>query len=171
MIGEVHETSVPAEFVEVRSPAPVANMTRGHERVQHQYRRRAPAARAWKKIHARNVVRGKFRIDRAAPPDCCSVGIANCTRDFAIAGRSVKIMRCELLAFGDIALHLIAAARMQSMPRLNEIHRCAHEQIDARRGETCNFGVWRHVAAFESADMSAHSKAFPWRMRKVVIRE
>src|SRR5437667_8254368 len=46
VIGEVHETSVPAEFVEVRSAAAIANMTRGHERVHHEHRWRAPAARA-----------------------------------------------------------------------------------------------------------------------------
>src|SRR6266446_2685685 len=88
-------------------------------------------------------------------------------------------MRCELLAVRHIALHLIAAARMQSMPRLDEIHRCAHERIDCGRSEARKWqsaimvGTPRCPESFrgsaQRADPTNHS--FPWRMRKIVGRE
>ncbi len=41
----------------------------------------------------------------------------------------------DLFALRHIPLHLIAAARVQPVSRLEKIHRCAHERIDCFRSE------------------------------------
>src|SRR5881392_1138673 len=93
--------------------ATTALAQRRHERVQHQYCRRAPAACAREKICASDVVRRKFGADRTAPSDRRAV--ADLTHESAITRNSVKIVRRKSFAFRHIALQFIAAARVQAM--------------------------------------------------------
>src|SRR6266478_10132271 len=60
VIGKVDEARIPAEFVKTRSTAAIPNVTRGHERVQHENRRCIPAAWGWEEIRARGIVGGKI---------------------------------------------------------------------------------------------------------------
>src|SRR6266550_4169435 len=84
VIRQMHETRVPTEFVKAGCPAAIALVTRRHERVQHQYCGRAPAACAREKICASDVVRRKFGADRTAPSDRRAV--ADLTRESATNG-------------------------------------------------------------------------------------
>src|SRR6478735_6894544 len=120
VIRQMHETRVPTEFVKAGCPAAIALVTRRHERVQHQYCRRAPAACAREKICASDVVRRKFGTDRTAPSD--DRAVADLTRESAITRNSVKIMRRKFLAFSNISLKLIATARVQAVTRLHHVH-------------------------------------------------
>src|SRR5213080_2608936 len=104
VIRQMHETRVPTEFVKAGCPAAIALITRRHERVQHQYCRRAPAACAREKICASDVVRRKFGADRTAPSDRRAV--ADLTHESAITRNSVKIVRRKFLAFSHINLKL-----------------------------------------------------------------
>src|SRR4029077_16659650 len=63
MIGQMKETSIPPKSVEALCAAAMADPSRGHERVQEKYRRRADALCAWKKIRVSDIVRCKLRLD------------------------------------------------------------------------------------------------------------
>ena len=97
VIRQKHKTRIPTEFVKAGCPAAIALVTRRHERVQNQYCRRAPAACAREKICASDVVRRKSGPDWTAPSDRRTV--ADLTREAAITGNSVKIVRRKFLAF------------------------------------------------------------------------
>src|SRR6266550_7612008 len=133
---EVDEARIPAEFVKTRSTAAIPNVTRGHERVQHEKRRCIPAVWAWEEIRARDIVGRKICNDRAAPGNCWAGSIADCTCNFSAVWHGVKILSCELFARRHITCHVIATPRVQPMARLEQIYRRAHKQIDAARGET-----------------------------------
>src|SRR6266481_5406840 len=113
VIRQMHETRVPTEFVKAGCQAAIALITRRHERVQHQYCRRAPAACAREKICASDVVRRKFGADRTAPSDRRAV--ADLPRESAITRNSVKIVCRKFLAFSHITDKLITAGRVQEM--------------------------------------------------------
>src|SRR6266496_4109627 len=83
VIWEVDEAGIPTEFVKTRSTAAIPNVTRGHERVQHEHRRCTPAAWAWEEIRARDIVGRKICNDRAAPGNCWAGSIADCTCNFS----------------------------------------------------------------------------------------
>ena len=126
----MHEARVPAEFVEALSPAAISDVARRHERVQHQYCWRAPASRTWEKICASDIVCRKFGVDWTTPSDCQSLN--DPARGSAIVRNCVKLVRREFLAFCHVAFHFIPAACVQSVTRLHQVHRHAHEGIDDR---------------------------------------
>src|ERR1043166_10226598 len=102
----MHEARVPAEFVQARSPTTIANVTRGHEGVQHEHRRHGPAKSAWKKICASDVVRRKSCLDWAAPGNTRSVSDRAIQIDPAAAGRrSIIVMRGEFFALCHVLFH------------------------------------------------------------------
>src|SRR5439155_2374839 len=114
MIRQMDETRIPSETVKVGSPATISDVSCRHERVQHQHRWCAPAALTSEKICASDVVCRKFGNDRTRPGD--HLAVADLGRRSATARNSVKIVCREFLAFRHIALHFIAAARMQAVP-------------------------------------------------------
>ena len=125
---QMDKACVPAQLIKSRGQAPIPDMRRGHERVQYENSRGAPTARRSEKICARDVVHGKFRFDWTGPRD--TRAISDSARKIAIAWRCVILVRGQFLALSQIPLHLLAAARMEPMTRLQQIHRCADNRID-----------------------------------------
>ena len=96
-------------------------------------------------------------------------------------------MRGQLLAFGDVALHFTTAARVQPMPRLKQVHRCAHERIDSFRSHTPEPVILSEAKRSRriprtygqvpprdpsiSLGMTDVSHAFWWRVGQVIRRE
>src|SRR5882724_6783226 len=136
MIWEVDEARIPSQFIKARRVAAIPDMARGHERVQHENRRRPPALRARKEIGTRDVVRWKLRIDRTLPCNGSAAPIGDYGRNFGAVGHGVIVFGGELLARRHIMLHFFTTPRVQMVTRLKQIDRRAHDQIDTARGKT-----------------------------------
>ena len=109
MIRQVNKTSVPSKLVEMFCAAAVANTTGGHERMQQEHRRRAKTLSAPKEIRARDVIRWKLRLDRAAPSDG-NPAVSECFSESRVAMSGVIFFGGKALACAYVTLHLLATA-------------------------------------------------------------
>src|SRR6266481_6426041 len=98
MIGQMKETNIPPKSVEALCAAAIADPSRGHERVQEKYRRRADALCARGKIRVSDIVRRKLRLDGAAPCDSAAAISERIGKIDAIR-RSVIFLCIEPFAF------------------------------------------------------------------------
>src|SRR6266545_8263790 len=124
MVREVHEARIPTELIKARSVTTIPDVTRGHKRVQEKYRRCAGAFSARKKIRSRDIVSGECCLDWTAPCD----GRATIPELFGkidVIRGDVIFRRGEPFASSQVMLHILTAAPVQPVPRLEEIHRRA----------------------------------------------
>ena len=124
MVREVHEARIPTERIKARSATTIPDVACGHKRVQEKYRRCAGAFSAGKKIRSRDVVSGELCLDWTAP---CEGGatVPELFGKIDVVRSEVIFLRGEPFASSHVMLHILTAAPVQPVARLEEIHRGA----------------------------------------------
>src|ERR1051326_2201905 len=101
MIRQMHKTSVPTKFVEMFRPLTIPKPPRRHQRVQHEYGRRAARMCARKKLRPRRVIALEGSTNRTSPGDGRCFFFCDCSCKIDIVRRSVIISRRQFLARRD----------------------------------------------------------------------
>src|SRR5580704_9448914 len=115
---------------------------------------------AREKFGARDVVPLKFRLNRTAPSHRSPGWLRDRTGKIDIVRGGVILAWCKPLALDHVAFHRFRAVTVQSMTRLQQIHRRAHAEIDGQGSCAAEDSVFR-----------VRLHALARRVRKIVRRQ